>query len=98
MRVFQVDSSGLASLFDAHHNQEAAEHGECSCPPGICLEGAQPLDVEFDVVFQPEFHSSLNADVLSPAEQLDQLGTIVEGVTALAGLYASMVDLDRSES
>jgi hypothetical protein len=130
MRVFQVDQGGLASMFEAHHAQEAAEHAECSCPPGICLDEATHVgsldelldhvamvmvndlfngveseddefsdDDEFDleVEFEPDFELSDIPDVLNPAEQLDQLGAIVEGVTAIAGLYASMVDQERSE-
>ncbi|SHH03684.1 hypothetical protein SAMN05443248_3456 [Bradyrhizobium erythrophlei] len=130
MRVFQVDQGGLASMFEAHHAQEAAEHGVCSCPPGICMDEATPVgsldelldhvamvmvndlfncveseddefadddDFEFDIDFEPDFELSEVPDVLNPAEQLDQLGAIVEGVTALAGLYASLVDQERSE-
>ncbi len=126
MRIFQVSSDGMASLFDAHHAQEAAEHGECSCPPGICLDGAtraepgmsgfppleevlgelmtilaeDDLDVEDEdgeltIAFEPDFE--LSDEPASRAHQLDQLGSIVEDVTSLAGLYATMVHEDRSE-
>ncbi|WP_316201004.1 MULTISPECIES: hypothetical protein [unclassified Bradyrhizobium] len=127
MRIFQVSPDGMASLFDAHHAKEAAEHGECSCPPGICLDGATPAepgmsgfppleevlgdlmtilaeddlddedadDLDFDVIFEPEF--DLSDEPASRAQQLDQLGSIVEDVTSLAGLYATMVHEDRSQ-
>ncbi|MGJ4953144.1 hypothetical protein ACQR07_32545 [Bradyrhizobium sp. HKCCYLS20291] len=126
MRIFQVTPDGMASLFDAHHAKEAAEHGDCSCPPGLCLEGTEPvepeaadfptpldlivgglmsilaeddLDVEdedddFVIEFEPDFE--LSDEPVSRAHQLDQLGSIVEDVTALAGLYATMVHEDRS--
>ncbi|WP_315729900.1 hypothetical protein [Bradyrhizobium sp. SZCCHNRI2010] len=120
-RVFQVTAGGLASLFDAHHAQEAAEHGECSCPPGICIEGAAPVDPssfpiieqiigdvmsiladdelddegELTVEFEPDFEFDDEPEALTPAQQLDQLGDIVEDVTALAGLYATMVHAER---
>ncbi|MGJ4945167.1 hypothetical protein ACQR1W_31720 [Bradyrhizobium sp. HKCCYLS1011] len=129
MRIFQVTPDGMASLSDAHHAQEAAEHGECSCPPGICLDGAMPVepgidafkfietvvgdimstlsdddlddedeDGELTVEFEPdfEFDDEDEGNTLSRAEQLDQLGSIVEDVTSLAGLYATMVHEDRS--
>ncbi|WP_079602448.1 hypothetical protein [Bradyrhizobium erythrophlei] len=60
-------------------------------------EFADDDDFEFDIDFEPDFELSEVPDVLNPAEQLDQLGAIVEGVTALAGLYASLVDQERSE-
>ncbi|WP_316194418.1 hypothetical protein [Bradyrhizobium sp. SZCCHNRI3052] len=126
MRIFQVTPDGMASLFDAHHAQEADEHGECSCPPGICIEGATPADLDtpgfppleevlsdlmtilaeddldenddeddFEIEFEPDFE--LSDEPLTKAQQLDQLGSIVEDVTSLAGLYATMVHEDRSE-
>ncbi|WP_315740026.1 hypothetical protein [Bradyrhizobium sp. SZCCHNR1093] len=125
MRIFQVSSDGMASLFDAHHAKEAAEHGECFCPPGICLDGAThaepgmsgfpPLEEvlgdlmtilaedgldeedengELIIDFEPDF--KLSDEPASRANQLDQLGSIVEDVTSLAVLYATMVHEDRS--
>src|ERR1700694_5287083 len=92
MRIIQVSPAGLESLFAAHHEQEAAEHGETAAPTCDFAPG-EPL-----VPGVSDFHSFLDAfgeqivsdlfggddeyledEVLSSEEkQLDQLGDIVE--------------------
>jgi hypothetical protein len=98
MRVFQVTPDGLTSLFDAHHEREAAEHAAFGAPfdPGaagfdLTLEDVADAmgEATIDIHFEPIFSDI--PEVKSDEEQLDQLGDIVENVSILAGMYAAMV-------
>jgi hypothetical protein len=98
----------MASLFAAHHEQEAAEHAAFGAPvdPGAaCFEGTladiadamaeDGVEIEFDSFFPglfPDFVPALKSE----QEQLDQLGDIVENVSILAGMYAALVADARS--
>lgn len=108
MRVFQVSPEGLTSLFDAHHEREAAEHaafGATVDPGAAGFEGTladvagaiaeDGVEIEFDSFF-PGFFPGFDPALKSEQEQLDQLGDIVENVSILAGMYAALVADARS--
>jgi hypothetical protein len=97
MRVFQVTPDGMASMFDAHNDKEAAEHAAFSLTdPGaagfdlMLGDLAEAMDEgSIEIEFVPDF--DFGPALKSPEEQLDQLGDIVENVSILAGMYAAMV-------
>lgn len=108
MRVFQVSPEGLTSLFDAHHEREAAEHAAFGAPvdPGAAgFEGTlediadamaeDGVEIEFGSFF-PGLFPGFGPALKSEQEQLDQLGDIVENVSILAGMYAALVADARS--